>query len=397
MIRARSYSADGLPLLRPTVAIINADAITANVRALHAHVAPAMCCAVVKADGYGHGAVTAAKAALRGGAQWLAVALVEEGLELRAAGIGAPILVLSEFPAGAASFVVEHNLMATVYSAERIAEIAAAASKAGRVSHVHLKVDTGMRRVGAQLSEVMDLAKSIIAAPSLELGGTFTHFAVSDEPSNSFTATQTERFIGVLNELRAAGIDPGIVHASNSGAGIIHTAADPSPSCDMVRFGVAIYGNSPDDSLDTSTYGVALEPVLTLRSEVSHVKVVAVGEAVSYGLIWSTTTDRIIATVPIGYADGVPRSLGTREADVLLGGRRCRIVGRVTMDQILIDAGPASNGIDVNRGDDVILIGRQGSEQITPAEWAIKTGTIAYEITCGISKRVPRIVIGPAE
>jgi alanine racemase len=395
MIRARGYSADGLPLLRPTVAIINADAITANVRALHAHVAPAMCCAVVKADGYGHGAVTAAKAALRGGAEWLAVALVEEGLELRAVGIDAPILVLSEFPAGAASFVVEQNLTPTVYSAERIAEIAAAAARAGRVCHVHLKVDTGMRRVGAAISEVVDLAKAIVAASSLELGGTFTHFAVSDEPTNTFTALQTERFIRVLSDLQAAGINPGIVHASNSGGGIVHTKSDPSPSCDMVRFGVAIYGNSPDDALDTSTYGVTIEPVLTLRSEVSHVKVVTAGEAVSYGLIWSTPTDRVIATVPIGYADGVPRLLGTRDADVLLGGRRCGVVGRVTMDQILVDAGPV--GTVVNRGDDVILIGRQGSEQITPAEWAIKTGTIAYEITCGISKRVPRIVIGPAD
>ncbi len=395
MIRARGYSADGLPLLRPTVAIINADAITANVRALHAHVAPAMCCAVVKADGYGHGAVTAAKAALRGGAQWLAVALVEEGIELRAAGVGAPILVLSEFPAGAASFVLEQNLTATVYSVERINELATAAAKAGRVSHVHLKIDTGMRRVGAAVSDAVALATLIAAAPSLQLGGTFTHFAVSDEPANSFTALQTERFVAVLSELRGAGIDPGIVHASNSGGGIIHTHSEPSPSCDMVRFGVAIYGNSPDDTLDTSTYGADLEPVLTLRSEVSHVKVVSAGEGVSYGLVWSAPTDRVIATVPIGYADGVPRSLGMSEADVLLGGRRCRIVGRVTMDQILVDAGPV--GSEVSRGDEVILLGAQGSERITPAEWAIKTGTIAYEITCGISRRVPRIVLGAAD
>jgi alanine racemase len=392
MIRARGYSADGLPLLRPTVAIINAEAITANVRALHAHVAPAMCCAVVKADGYGHGAVTAARAALRGGAQWLAVALVEEALDLRQAGINEPILILSEFPAGAAPFIVEHNLAPTVYSPERISEIAAAAARVGRTSHVHLKIDTGMRRVGAQPSEALALARSIIAAPSLELGGTFTHFAVSDEPTNAFTATQLARFNAVVNELRDAGIDPGIVHASNSGGGIIHANTTPSPSCDMVRFGVVIYGNSPDDALATSTYGVDLAPVLTLRSEVSHVKVVPAGEGVSYGLIWSAPTDRVIATVPIGYADGVPRQLGFHEADVLLGGRRCRIVGRVTMDQILVDAGPV--GTEVNRGDDVILLGAQGSERVTPGEWALKTGTIAYEITCGISKRVPRIVIG---
>ena len=394
MIRARGYSPDDLPLLRPTVAIIDATAITDNVERLRAHVAPSMCCAVVKADGYGHGAVTSARAAIRGGATWLAVALVEEGIELRQAGISAPILVLSEFPSGAAPLVVQHRLTPTVYSTERIDEVASAAAAVGQRCRVHLKVDTGMRRVGCTPAEAVALARAIAASPSLQLGGTFTHFAVSDEAENGFTAQQTARFLDVVANLRAAGVDPGVVHASNSGGGIVHNSATPSPSLDMVRFGIAIYGHTPDSSVITSTYGVDLQEALTLRSEVSHVKVVSKGEAVSYGHTWRAPSDRVIATVPIGYADGVPRRLGGAEADVLIGGRRCRIVGRVTMDQILIDAGPIETSIA--RGDDVILIGRQGDESITAWEWATKCSTLAYEITCGISKRVPRIVLGAA-
>ncbi len=394
MIRARSYSADTLPLLRPTVALIDANAITQNVERLRAHVAPSLCCAVVKADGYGHGAISAARAALRGGATWLAVALVEEGIELRQAGITAPILLLSEFPAGSAPLVITHRLTATVYSAERIDEIASAASAVGQQCPVHLKVDTGMRRVGCEPDAALALAQSIVGAPSLELGGTFTHFAVSDEANNGFTAQQTSRFLDVIAQFRVAGINPGIVHASNSGGGIVHNSAPLSPSLDMVRFGVAIYGNSPDVSVDPHTYGIDLLPVLTLRSEVSHVKTVTAGEAVSYGLTWTAPSDRVVATVPIGYADGVPRALGSAHAEVLIGGRRCPIVGRVTMDQILVDVGPA--GTSVARGDEVVLLGRQGGESVTPWEWATKCSTVAYEITCGISNRVPRVVLGAA-
>ena len=382
---------------RPTVAIIDAAAIAENVRVLRQRVAPAAVCAVVKADGYGHGAVAGAQAALHAGATWLAVALVEEAIELRLHGVRAPILVLSEFPRGAGTAIIANALTATVYSHERIAEMSEAAAVTGVAAAVHLKVDTGMRRVGAQPGDALTLASAISSDPHLSLGGTFTHFAVSDEPSNPFTSLQHQRFIGILTELRRAGIDPGIVHAANSGGGIVHSASH----LDMVRFGVSIYGNSPDAALDCASFGVSLTPVLTLRSEVSHVKVVRAGEAVSYGLIWTAPTDRVIATVPIGYADGVPRRLGPLGMPVLLGGRRCPIVGRVTMDQILIDAGPAG-AIDpagfkkpqVSRGDEVVLLGSQGTERITPDEWALALDTISYEITCGISKRVPRLVVG---
>jgi alanine racemase len=342
---------------------------------------------VVKANGYGHGAVTSALAALRGGAVMLGVALVEEAAELRAAGIEAPVLLLSEFPDGAAAEVVALGLVATVYSEERIAALALAARSAGVVADVHLKVDTGMHRVGAAPSDAVRLASLVVDSPSLRLAGTFTHLAVADVPADPYTAQQTSRFSDVVASLRSAGIDPGVLHASNSAGGIAH----PASRFDLVRFGVAIYGNAPDASLDMRAYDIDLEPVLTLRSEVSHVKVVGGGERVSYGLQWTTPTDRVVATVPIGYADGVPRRLSSVGGEVLIGGRRCPIAGRVTMDQIVVDCGPVGVS-DVHRGDEVVFLGAQGDDRITPWEWATRLDTIAYEITCGISSRVPRMV-----
>ncbi len=379
--------AGGSGSFRPTVAVISADAIEHNVRTLAAHVAPSSVCAVVKANGYGHGAVTSALAALRGGAVMLGVALVEEGAELRAAGIDAPILLLSEFPVGAAGDVVALGLVATVYSEERISALAAAARAAGVVADVHLKVDTGMHRVGASPSEAVRLASLVVDSPTLRLAGTFTHLAVADETDNPYTAQQTLRFSEVVASLRAAGIDPGLLHASNSAGGIAH----PASRFDMVRFGVAIYGSAPESSLDMRAYDIDLRPVMLLRSEVSHVKILIAGERASYGLQWTALTDRIVATVPIGYADGVPRRLSSVGGEVLIGGRRCPIAGRVTMDQIVVDCGPVGV-VEVSRGDEVVLLGAQGGERITPWEWATRLDTIAYEITCGISSRVPRVV-----
>lgn len=374
--------------LRPTVAVISELAIEANVRTLGAHVAPAAVCAVVKANGYGHGAVASARAGLRGGAAMLAVAMVEEGIELRAAGLAAPILLLSEFPAGAEAEVVAHRLTAAVYSADRIDSLAAEAASAKSIADVHLKVDTGMHRVGCSPTDAVRLAKHIVSADSLRLAGTFTHLAVADDPANPYTTLQVSRFHEVLAELREAGIDPGIVHAANSAGGIAH----PSAHFDMVRFGVSLYGNSPDSALDLRTYGLILQPAMTLRSMISFVKVVAAGERVSYGLRWTADRDRVVATVPIGYADGVPRRLSSVGGEVLVGGQRRPIVGRITMDQILVDCG-VDGGIDggVRVGDEVILLGRQGPEQITAWEWADRLDTIAYEITCGISSRIPRV------
>ncbi len=375
---------------RPTTAWIDLDAVRHNAHAFVEHVAPANVCAVVKADGYGHGAVQCARAAVEGGASMLAVATVEEGVELREAGIGWPILLLSEFPLGAEVAVLEHKLTPTVYSFDRIGALHAAAAPVG--TGVHLKVDTGMHRVGASASEALALAQAVDASTVLELAGTFTHLAVADivdwdNPNHPYTYHQLDRFDDVLAALVAAGIDPGVCHASNSAGALAH----PRARYDMVRVGVSLYGNDPDLGCDAETFGVSLRAPLHLTSRVAHTKRLAAGSKISYGLAYELARDSVVATVPIGYADGVPRRLSSVGGQVLINGQRYPIAGRITMDQIVIDCGPADEaGAIVERGDEVVLLGSQGAERITPWDWAQSLDTIAYEITCGISKRVPR-------
>ena len=379
-------------------------AVSHNVAEFVRIAAPAMVCAVVKADGYGHGAVQSAEAALRGGATWLAVAMVEEAIELRNAGITAPILLLSEFPLSAASAIVQQHLTATVYSSARIQALNAAPVAANQVVNVHLKIDTGMNRVGAHPSEAVALVTELASCPGLRHTGTFTHFAIADAPGDPFTEEQVVRFTQALDALRSAGFDPGIVHAANSAGSLAHDMA----RLDMVRLGVSMYGNDPDSALPAYAYDVKLQPVLSLISAISHVKVVPAGARISYGLRHEFKVDSIVATVPIGYADGVPRSLSSNGGEVLIGGRRMPIVGRVTMDQIMVDCGPVTRVTETNAdgslvngaptmpasGDEVVLLGTQGNESITPWDWALMLDTIAYEITCSITKRVPRVYIG---
>jgi alanine racemase len=380
---------------RPTVMQVDLDAITHNVRALRAAAATRHFCAVVKADGYGHGSVEAARAAQAGGATWLAVALVEEGVHLRQAGLDGPILVLSEPPPGAFDAVVQHGLVPTVYSAGAIAEAADAARRHGVVCEVHLKVDTGMHRVGAQPVEVVALAGRIDLDASLHLGGVWTHLAVADAPDDPYTAHQLGLLDATLTALAVAGIDHGMVHAANSAG----TLAHPAARRDMVRCGIAIYGQDPDLALPAGRYGVTLRPALRLSSRVSHVKVLPAGERVSYGLAYRLEVPSVVATVPVGYADGVPRRLSAVGGAVLIGGRRRTMAGRVTMDQILVDCGPvdgagAAEAGGVARGDEVVLLGSQGHETVTAWEWAQRLDTIAYEITCGMSRRPPRSYVG---
>jgi alanine racemase len=362
---------------------IDLEAVRANVRALVGTVvAPAAVCAVVKADGYGHGAVPIARAALDAGATWLAVALVEEGVELRDAGIDAPILVLSEPVPDAASVVIAQHLTPVVYTTGGVDALAKAAiaSGAGESIAVHMKVDTGMHRVGCSPAEAVTLAQHITGdRPELRLAGTCTHFAVADEPSNPYTAEQVQSFEEVLATLRANGIDPGIVHACNT-AGAITT---PAARYDMVRAGIGIYGIPPAPELASA---VALQPALAVKARVSHVQQLAAGERVSYGLRYRADQATTLATVPIGYADGVPRELSHNGGAALVGGRRCTIAGTVTMDQLMVDVGDAR----VQVGDEVVLLGRQGDEEITATEWAERMNTIAYTVVCGIGPRVPR-------
>ncbi len=358
---------------------IDLDAVRHNVEVLRAVVAPSAVWAVVKADGYGHGAVDVARAAIVAGAEGLCVALVAEGIELRRAGIDAPILLLSEQPPITAAHIVQHRLTPTVYSRSFIDALAAAGPTG---LPVHLKVDTGMQRVGAHPHAAAALAAAIEErAPALRLAGIFTHLAVADEPANRYTESQLDVFEDTLGHLPAVPQ----THAANSAGALAHPRARRS----FVRAGIAVYGISPGRGVDDRCGD--LRPAMSLRALVSYVKQVPAGSRISYGLRHRFERDTTVATLPLGYADGVPRRLYETGGVVLIGGRRCPIVGVVTMDQLMVDCGDA----DVRVGDEAVLIGSQegpeGIETVRAEEWADRLGTIGYEIACGISARVPRV------
>lgn len=375
---------DGEPL-RWARATIDPDAVVANVRYLATTADPAELWAVVKANGYGHGAATIARLALEAGATRCCVALVQEAVELRAAGIRAPIVILTEQPPEQLPAALDAGVELAVYSHDALHAIEAVAG--GRSVGVHMHVDTGMSRVGVQPAEAVDLARAIDASDAVYLAGVMTHFACADEPANPATLHQLESFTGVLAALTAANIDPGIVHAANSAA----TLAFPQTRFGAVRCGIAVYGLSPGDGVDD--LAEPLRPVMELRARVSFVKRVEAGTHVSYGWRYVTERATTLVTIPIGYADGVPRALGSDRSGapgfaVLIGGRRLPIAGVVTMDQLVVDVGD----VDVSVGDEVVLLGRQGDEVIRVVEWAGRLDTIGYEIVCGIGSRVPRVV-----
>ena len=365
--------------MRAARAEVDLEAVAANVVSLRDAVAPALVCAVVKADGYGHGAIAVSEAALAAGADWLGVALVEEAAVLRKAGVTAPILLLSQPRLADLAAAVRFDLRVCVHTPAAIELLASAAREQGRTVLVHLKVDTGMHRIGVAPADAVAIAREIRRHPELELEGVFTHCAVADELDDPFTAVQLERFDTVIAELAEAGIEPTIRHAANSATAIEH----PAGRYDLVRCGIAIYGIAPAPGLAS---GLGLRPALSLRAEVSMVKRVTAGEGVSYGLRHRFTDDTTVATVPIGYADGVPRRFGLNGGEVLIGGRRRPVVGVVTMDQLMVDCGDDL----VSAGDEVVLMGHQGDQCITAEEWAGHLETIAYEVVCGIGPRVPR-------
>jgi alanine racemase len=375
---------------RPTWAEIDTSAVTANVALLCRLVAPARLCAVVKADGYGHGSVAVSRAALAGGAAMLAVAHVEEAVTLREAGVDAPVLLLTEAPPDGIGDFCAIGGTPTVYSEPGIALAAGAAARLGRQVAVHLKVDTGMHRVGADAADVPALAASVASSGPLSLGGLWTHFATADNLDDAFTATQIDRFDSAVEAVRAAGCSPPVLHAANSAGAIAH----PAGRYDLVRCGIACYGYAPSVQVGRVLAGLvgpgeALCPALSLKSRVHRTTRLAAGERTSYGRNYELAADALVATVPIGYADGLRRALGAAGGEVLIGARRRRIAGTVTMDQLLVDCGAD----DVRAGDEVVLIGRQGGEEIAADEWAERLGTIVYEVLCGIGPRVPRRVV----
>jgi len=369
--------------MRPTWCEIDVSVISHNVKTLSARLPGVDICAVVKADAYTHGAIPVAHAAIEAGASWLAVALVEEGVQLRNAGIDAPILVLSEPSPSGMLGVVFNRLTPTLYTAEGVRAAGEAARSAGINLDVEVSVDTGMRRVGAEPDEVMGVIESVISDGSLTLGGVWTHCAVADELENDFTQEQFDRFDRLLEKLHVHGGEAIRRHAGNSAVAIAHEAH----SYDMVRCGIAMYGVDPSAEL----HGRAqLKPALSLHSKVSFVKHIDAGDGVGYGHHWHAPSDRWLATVPIGYADGVRRDLGLRGGEVLINGLRRPIVGVVTMDQLMVDLGDDSS---VTTGDEVVLLGPQGDDVITAAEIAELLDTIPYEVLCAIGPRVSRTYV----
>ena len=357
---------------RPTWVEVDLDAIRHNARILKPPSAELM--AVTKANGYGHGAVQVTRAALEAGATWVGVALVEEGLELRGAGIEAPILVLSELPAGSEAVSVAHRLTPTVYSDEGLHRLQAAAP--GRVA-VHVKVDTGMHRVGIWPPGDAAAFCERVQAAGFELEGVFTHFARSEEDEVT-TKDQLTRFLEAADAIRARGTSPRLLHTANTGATIRH----PESHLDLVRPGIGLYGIEPAPGVGAD---LGLRPALSWRSEVSLAKLLGPGEGISYGHRFRTERQTWVATVPVGYADGYPRQL-TNVGEVLIRGRLCAVVGTVTMDQLVVECGD----LEVEAGDEVVLIGSQGEERIDADGLGRRFGTIGYEIVSRIGARVPR-------
>jgi alanine racemase len=378
---------------RPAWAEIDLSAVAHNAGVLARLAAPAELCAVVKAHGYGHGGPAVARAALAGGATRLAVALVDEGVELRQHDVSAPVLLLSECGLDAVETTIAYGLTPTVYSTESVAAFAAAARAAGERRAVHVKVDTGMHRVGAAPEDLAAIVAAVVAEPTLELEGVWTHLPVADgeDPvDREFTTAQLALFEHLVADLEAHGVTVPLLHAANTAG----TIAFPQARLDMVRCGLGLYGYLPGpsvlDAFAEQAQGATLLPAMSLKARVVAVRTLDAGERPSYGRLRPLPERSVVATVPIGYADGVPRALFRGGYSVLIGGVRRPLAGMVTMDQIVVDCGADTS---VRPGDEVVLLGRQGDESITADDWAELLGTISYEVVCGVGPRMPRIMV----
>ncbi|MGH7492294.1 MAG: alanine racemase [bacterium] len=370
---------EGAAAQRPTAARIDLHALAQNVRMICGRVQPAAVMAVVKADGYGHGAAPVAQAALQAGATQLGVALLEEAKRLREQKIAVPILVLGGLFENQIEQYLAHDVQMMVYDF-RLAEIISQRAQAlGKSASVHVKIDTGMGRVGVQVEPVAFIEK-LITLPGISLQGVCTHLATSDEAEQSYARLQLRRFRTIVQELQMKGIAPRWIHAANSGA----ILSLPDSYFNLVRPGVAMYGYYPSPDAPRA---LALQPAMSLHTRVLFAKRVPANTFVSYGRTFQTRKPSIIATLPLGYADGFPRRF-SNNMEVLVRGKRRPIVGRVCMDQIMVDLGEMQN---IQAGEEVVLMGKQGEEEISIYEWCRKLDTIPYEVTCGISRRVPRV------
>ena len=369
---------------RPTWLEIDLDAIAGNTRRIKEIVGPETDVLVsLKADAYGHGALRVARTTLLNGASWLGVATLSEAIPLRAAGITAPILVFGYIPPWQAREATRLDLRATVYSTDVATELAQAARDLDHTVRVHVKVDTGMARLGLRAEDVEGVVRFIEELRGMrgvEVEGIFTHLATADSADQTYALRQLARFDAVLDALDARGLRPPIVHAANSAA----TLTLPQSRYSLVRPGIAIYGLAPSEEVPLPA---GFQPALAFKTQVAQVKDIPAGEGVSYGATYITQRETRIAVLPVGYADGFRRAPATW-GSVLIHGQEAPLIGRVCMDQCMVDV---SHIPDVRRGDEVVLIGRQGEATLTAEEVARRLGTISYEVVSALLARVPRV------
>ena len=364
------------------LAIVDLDAIAYNIRNIRKKTAEGTgIIGVIKADAYGHGSVETAEVLLENGADWLAVAVVDEGLNLRKHGIDAPVLLLGYTPELRLVDVIENGFIQTVYSYDTAKKLSDAAERLGKRASVHIKIDTGMGRIGYRVNEESaDEIVEISKLPGIDVNGMFTHFSTADEADKEYTIMQYKKFLKMNEMLEERGLHIPVKHASNSAA--IMDFDDMM--LDMVRPGIILYGAYPSDEVKKGN--LSLRPAMSIKTHVSYVKYVEAGDSISYGRKYTAPGKRRIATIPVGYADGFIRAY-SNGGKVLIRGQYAPIVGRICMDQFMVDVTDIE-GVEVN--DEVVLMGRQGDGEISADFIASVLKTINYEVFCTLSKRVPR-------
>ena len=364
------------------LAIVDLDAIASNIKNIRAKVDKnSGIIGIIKADAYGHGSVETAKVLLDNGADWLAVAVVDEGLNLRKNGITAPILLLGYTPELRLNDVINNGFIQTVYSYDTAKKLSDAASALGKKAVIHIKIDTGMGRIGYRVNEESaDEIVKISKLPNIDVNGMFTHFSTADEADKAYTLEQYNKFVKMNDMLEKRGLHIPVKHAANSAA----IMDFDNMMFNMVRPGIILYGAYPSDEVKKEN--LSLSPAMSIKTHVSYVKDVNEGDSISYGRKYTAPSKRRIATIPVGYADGFIRAY-SNGGKVLVRGEYAPIVGRICMDQFMVDVTDI-DGVEVN--DEVVLMGRQGDKEITADFIASVLDTINYEVFCTLSKRVPR-------
>ncbi len=368
--------------LRPVWAEVNLQTLRENFVKLQAYTRSEMM-PIVKADAYGHGVIPVVKTLMASGANRFGVALVEEALEIKAVFPEVTVMVLGATELDQADTLVKEEIIPAIFRLSQAQALSEAAVKQNRTARLHIKIDTGMNRIGFRERDFADIMK-IAALPNLFIEGIFTHLATSDQRDLSFAREQLNRFQSLYNRLKKAGLTIPIRHAANSAA----ILQFPESHFELVRVGISLYGFSPSSQMSGA---VDLEPVMAWKAKVSHVKSIKTGESVSYGRTFQAAYPTRVATIPVGYADGLRRAL-SNQGEMLMHGKRSSMIGRVCMDQTMLEVSKIP-GVQV--GDVVTILGKDGYDHITATEMAEWLGTISYEVVCGISKRVPRVYLQP--